>query len=101
MKPNAKTILLIITALIVAAGAYWYFFVDAGNDAPLTASAPTQNASQAQFQALIAQLRPINFDTGIFNDPRFFALQDLTTPISPEPTGRPDPFAPIPGVRGE
>jgi hypothetical protein len=95
MKTN--TIILIIATLIVAAGAYWYFFTGTGNDAPVTATT-TQNESQAQFQTLVSELQPINFDTGIFSEARFMALIDLATPITPETAGRLDPFAPIAGV---
>jgi hypothetical protein len=47
---------------------------------------------------LVGTLDPIAFDTTIFSDPRFNALVDLKTAIVDEPIGRPDPFAPIPGV---
>lgn len=98
MKSN--TIILIIATLIVAAGAYWYFFTGTESAPPLTTTT-SGNESEAQFQALVSELQPINFNTSIFTDPRFTALVDITTPITPEPTGRTDPFAPIPGVSGQ
>jgi len=96
MKSN--TIILIVATLIVAAGAYWYFFTGTGNALPLTVSSSSGNVSQAQFQTLVDELRPVNFDTTIFSDPRFTSLIDITTPVTPEPSGRSDPFAPIPGI---
>jgi hypothetical protein len=98
---KTSNIILIVAALIVAAGAYWYFFTGTGTNAPLTASTATDNVSQAQFQTLVSELQPITFDTSIFSDPRFMALVDLTTPITPEQTGRTDPFAPVPGISGK
>ena len=92
MKLN--TTLLIAATLIVAAGAYWYFFTGTGNDKPLTPGA-SQNESQAQFQTLVIQLQPISFNTDIFTDPRFMSLIDLATPVTPETAGRQDPFAPF------
>lgn len=97
MKLNSNTILLILAALVVAAGAYWYFFTGTGNELPLTFGA-AENPSQTQFKTLVSELQPISFNTGIFTDPSFTALIDLTTPVSPEASGRPDPFAPIPGL---
>jgi hypothetical protein len=94
MKSN--TILIIIATIIVAAGAYWYFFTGTGNQPPLSESASTTQA-QTQFQALVSELTPISFDTSIFSDPRFNVLVDITTPISPETIGRLDPFAPVSG----
>lgn len=91
MKQN--TILIIIAALIVAAGAYWYFFTGTGNEPPIVAS-DTTNAAQSQFETLLGEL-PITFDTSLFSNPNFRGLVDITTPISPETTGRPDPFAPL------
>jgi hypothetical protein len=95
---KANTTILIIATLVVAGGAYWYFFTGTGNEPSLTPET-TQNQTQLQFQLLANQLQPISFNTGIFSDPRFMALADLTTPITPETVGRPDPFAPVPGVR--
>ena len=94
MKTN--TILIIISSLIVAAGAYWYFFMGTGNESPVTA---TESASDAQihFEGLVSQLS-ITFNTAIFSDPRFNALVDITVPVAPETAGRLDPLAPIPGV---
>ncbi len=93
MKSNTT---LIIATLLIAAGAYWYFFTGTGNETPLTGTA-TENASQIKFRELIVRL-PASFDTKIFSDPRFSMLVDLTTQIAPEAAGRTDPFAVIPGI---
>ena len=99
MKLNSNTIIIIVVALIVAAGAYWYFFTGTGNQPPVSVST-SKSQAQTRFQVLANELQPISFNTGIFSDPRFSALVDLATPISPESTGRSDPFAPIAGVSG-
>jgi len=99
MKPNLIT--AVILTLIVLAGGYWFFTSRSGTQAPLTASNPVEeNPAQTQFQALVSQLQPVSFTTDIFSDPRFTALVDLTTPISPESSGRLDPFAPVAGTSG-
>ncbi len=99
MKTDSNTILLIIAAVIVALGAYWYFFTGTEEEPPLTASL-AENPARLQFQTLMSEL-PTAFNTGVFSDPRFKALTDLTTPIAPESAGRLDPFAFIPGVSGK
>ena len=48
-----------------------------------------------QFQTLVGELQPITFDTAVFSDPRFNALVDISTPVTPQPPGRLDPFAPV------
>jgi hypothetical protein len=97
---NSKNILIIVSALVVAGGAYWYFFTGTGNQAPLTTTTATSQA-QTTFQTLVSELQPISFDTTILSDPRFRALVDITTPVSPEPSGRTDPFATVAGVSGK
>lgn len=94
-KLNQKTILYSVLALVVAGGLYWYFFTGSSTeDAPLSStSAAPGNSAQIQFRALVTKLQQLSFDTSIFEDPRFNALVDLTTPVSPESAGRPDPFA--------
>lgn len=95
MKPN--TIILIVATLVVAGGAYWYFFTGTGNEPPLTVGT-ADNQAQSRFQTLVSELRSISFNTDIFSEPSFMALVDLTTPVTPETIGRLDPFAPVPGV---
>jgi len=98
MKPSANTILIILTVCIVGGGASWYLYEQNSVEAPLTAGT-TQNEKQIEFQMLVTQLQPISFNTSIFTDVNFLALQDITTEIAREPLGRPDPFAPVSGVR--
>ncbi len=95
MKLDSNTTLLVIATLIVAAGAYWYFFTGTGNEPPLTETIATDNQAQTQFETLVGKLQPISFNTAIFSDPRFVVLVDLATPITPEQSGRLDPFAAI------
>lgn len=97
MKSTTNSLPFIIAILVAAAGLYWYFFTGTGEQLPLTAEEPGSQA-QTKFQALVSELQPISFDTGIFSDPRFNALVDFTTPISPETAGRLDPFAPVTGI---
>lgn len=98
MKQN--TILLIVATLVIAAGAYWYFFMGTGNEAPITESV-SENVTQMQFKALVSELRPISFNMAIFSKPTFMALVDLSTPLEAETLGRLDPFAPLSGVSGQ
>ncbi|TSC71263.1 MAG: hypothetical protein G01um101449_30 [Parcubacteria group bacterium Gr01-1014_49] len=93
MKSNTT---IIIATLLIAAVIYGFFFTGTGEQPPLTAST-AENPAQTRFQMLITKL-PIAFNSSIFADPRFNALVDLTTQVSPESAGRLDPFAPLLGV---
>ena len=92
---NSNTITIIIATIVIMGGAYWYFFTGTGDQPPVSATSTTGNTAQSQFQALVNELQPISFSTAIFDDSRFAALVDLTTPIEPEAGGRIDPFAPV------
>lgn len=100
MKFTTSNLSIAAGALVLALGAYWFFFTGTGNQPPLSVTT-TGNEAQSRFQTLLSELGPVTFDTSVFSDPRFNALVDLSTPITPESSGRPDPFAAIPGVTGQ
>lgn len=97
MNLNTSPLPFIIAVILSGAGIYWYFFTGTGNQPPLVVN-ESENQAKIQFQTLVSELRPVSFNTRIFSDPRFDTLVDLTTPVSPEPLGRLDPFATIIGV---
>ena len=97
MKLNQTAILIIITALIVATGAYWYFFIYNATEATISTEA-VPSAETAQFQALAAQLKSVDLKTDIFDDARFRYLVDSSVAVIDEPHGRTDPFAPVSGI---
>ncbi len=99
MKFTTNSILTIIATIVVAAGAYWYFFT--GTEQPSLTIGVEGTQTQARFQTLVGELSPISFNTDIFSDPRFNALVNITMPVSPEPVGRLDPFAPVTSVNGK
>lgn len=94
--PRTVIILLVLGALVFLAGGYLLFTPDDGS-AVSVENTPASEAELA-FLALTAQIDPVAFTTNILSDPRFMMLQDIRIAIIPEATGRPDPFAPIPGV---
>ena len=94
MKSN--TITIVISTIAILGGIYWYFFTGTTDQQPLTTSV-SDNRVQTKFQGLVSQLKPISFNSQIFSDPAFMSFIDLSTPITSEPSGRPDPFAPLPG----
>lgn len=97
-KLNLNTLFLIIATVAVLGGGYWYFFTGGGTQPSLSSEVTVQGGARAQFEVLIGQLEPITFDLAVLSDSRFKALVDLATPVTLEPVGRTDPFAPVPGV---
>jgi hypothetical protein len=90
--------LFIGLAVVIVLGVGYLLFFDTPAAPPLSATAAASTAAENQFAALVTQLASVTFDTRIFSDPRFTGLTDLTTPITPEASGRTDPFAPLAGV---
>lgn len=101
MKLTRSNITLLICAVITFGGAFYYFvFFNADTGSAISVSEGTTPAGEAEasFLALVGQLGTITLDTRLFTDPRFTSLVDIKTSISPEPGGRKDPFAAIPGI---
>lgn len=97
----AKNRSLIITlAVIILIAAVYLTFFSGGSVADVSTSSAS-SPSELFFANLEGELNPIAFDTTILSDPRFAALIDIRTAILPETSGRPDPFAPIPGVAAQ
>ncbi len=97
MKLNPVVTLIIVTALIAASGAFWFFFIRNKTESTLTTST-VPSAETAQFQALAAQLKSVDLKTDIFNDARFNYLMDSSVGVIEEAHGRTDPFAPVVGI---
>ncbi|MEK9161036.1 MAG: hypothetical protein AAB440_03325 [Patescibacteria group bacterium] len=95
---SRTNVILIVLGIIVVLGALYMLF--ARGDSSQTVTEVTDPGSEAEsaFLALTAEIGTISFTTRIFEDPRFRALRDIRTGIVPEIAGRPDPFAPLPGI---
>ncbi|MBY0110757.1 hypothetical protein K2Y00_02015 [Patescibacteria group bacterium] len=95
---SRTNVIIIVLGIIVVLGALYMLFArgDSG-DTVTEVTAPGSEAESA-FLALTAEIGTISFNTGIFEDSRFRALRDIRTGIVPEVAGRPDPFAPLPGI---
>ncbi|MEJ0053923.1 MAG: hypothetical protein WDN10_04355 [bacterium] len=95
--PNNGAAIIGFIVVLVLGGGYLFFFSTPA-DAPLSETNVAGNEAEQRFASLVTQLTSISFDTRIFSDPRFGALTDMTTPVTPEAAGRADPFAPFPGA---
>lgn len=93
MKFTDTQIKLGVAALIVLIGAGWYLFSSSQEPEPTISETEPAKPAEALFLELKNDLR-INYDTTVFNNPRFLALKNLTVPVVPEPLGHVDPFKP-------
>lgn len=97
MLAKNKSVIIGLGAVVIIAVIYLVFF-DKGAPAP-DLSSDSSSPAENYFVNLASELDTIDFDTTILSDARFNALTDIRTAILPETAGRPDPFAPIPGVK--
>ena len=97
-----KSITAIIVIFVVFAIGYFYY--SGGTPSPVSGSllqtqvSPEANAASARILSLLNQIRTLKIDTSIFKDPAYMTLTDYSVAIPAVPVGRPNPFAPIPGV---
>jgi hypothetical protein len=83
----------IITVVIL--GALWYGLSNSGAQAPILQTEAPVSESDKELVSTLLTLRAVQLNGTIFQDPVFQSLQDFTTEITPEPVGRPNPFAPL------
>ncbi len=96
MNKNSITTFVVTGIAIIAILILGYFYVVGTSTTarPLTTSS-APSSSNIQMRSISSQLTSLTFDTGVFSDPRFIALKNISAPIVFEPTGRTNPFAPI------
>ena len=96
-----KSTIIIVAVVIIAAIAYFYVTggTTTGGTSLLQQQANQEGlAAGAQVLGLLEQIQSLRIDTGLFADPAYLTLQDYSVPIPTVGVGRPNPFAPIPGV---
>lgn len=95
MTTSRTTVILIVLALLVLAAAGYMLFGAPSEESALGPTGAPGSEAEMTFLTLTAQIDPVAFDTSVLDDPRFKALRDIRTAITPETPGRADPFAPL------
>ncbi len=90
--------MLIVLGLIVLAAAGYLLLGKSDVGAAVTATTDGKSIAESTFVNLTAEIEPVKFDTSILSDVRFKNLVDIHIIVTPEPTGRKDPFAPFAGA---
>lgn len=90
---------LIAALVLIAVIAVAWYELSASPAAPSSLlSTSAAGGADQQLVSTLLTLRAVTLSGAIFNDQSFKTLQDFTTQIQPEPVGRTDPFAPLPGA---
>lgn len=97
MSKLIKNLLIALGIILIIWFGYMYIGRGA-NEALLTSSesiSPEAELETQQLRATLEKLEGYKVDGAILNDERFLSLQNYRYDIPDEPTGRPNPFAPV------
>ena len=96
-----KNIFIAIVIAVVVFFLYTRFFSSSDNDSNslLIAGSSGGTAQESvvgkEFLTVLLELRSIELDTSLFEDRAFLILKDFSQEVSPQPSGRPNPFLEI------
>lgn len=93
-----KNNLLIIIFVVIAIMFFvWFGMSDTVSNSSLLVADRTEDisASDQEILKLLLDMRSIQLDSGIFENPAFSSLRDFGKAIVAEPVGRENPFIPL------
>lgn len=90
-----RTSITTILVLIIAFVLYGFFFAGGDDEVLVSESELPSEAVGADLLNLLLTLQSLTLDESIFENETFMALVDFGVELSPEPVGRPNPFAPL------
>lgn len=90
-----KNPILLIALIGAAAFAYFTFFAESEPESLSRTQVSEQVGSGSELLQLLLEVRSIQLDDSIFSDPAFQELDSTVQELSPQPTGRTNPFAPL------
>ncbi len=101
MTKNVKIIVAISIGIVVVVAGYFYMTSGSApsSDQGVVAvsSDDIQNQIGKQLLSTLDNIKGITLDKDFVESPLFLSLQDFSIPISPQPVGRTNPFAPVGG----
>lgn len=96
-KSNPKIGIIVGVVVIILTLVYFYTQGGSSSSNSLLVSSSAGTIGSAEL-SLLNQLSSLKLDTKIFRDPVYLSLQDYSVQVPTQNVGRPNPFAPIPGV---
>lgn len=97
MKSVIKNIIFLVSLAALLILGYVVFFK--GDTIDIDEFAESQaRIDEQEFLAKLKELQGLELDSPLFNDEEFLSLVDHTVQVVDEEAGRPNPFAPVPGL---
>lgn len=98
-KSGAMTYIMLFIALVGAGFAYFYFIgLQTPSGAGLEIVDNSDQVAGIKVFNLLNEISAININDNLFKDGSYQELNDLSVSIPVLPIGRPNPFAPVPGM---
>jgi hypothetical protein len=91
----SQTQKLILALVIFAIAGFIIFRSFSGSDVAGDSAAGVIDSSSQNIMDMVSKINTISINSSLFSSPLFLNLVDLTVAPTPEPQGRPNPFAPI------
>lgn len=97
MKSLIKNGLFILSLALIV----WFGYIVFYRAEPATLSESTQSDArikQEEFLVKLKELQGLHLNADFFKGKNFMSLVDYSIQVVNEPAGRPNPFAPVPGL---
>jgi flagellar basal body-associated protein FliL len=101
-QSSKKNIIIISAIVIIALVGIFYFMGGTPvptDDSLLSSDSGANNQVGTRVLSLLNQIESLRIDTSLFTGAAYQTLVDYSVDIPPQDVGRPNPFAPLPGVR--
>ncbi|MCW9054443.1 MAG: hypothetical protein OQJ98_00460 [Candidatus Pacebacteria bacterium] len=91
-----KTLIIVLVLIVIGFVLYSLFFTSGNDGSVLVSQKPSGAAREGnELPILLVNLKSIRLDKALFDDAAFQSLTDFGQELIPQPTGRPNPFAPV------
>ncbi len=93
MSSTLQNLIALLGIVVIGGVGYYLYVSNSGLEGTTISTANEASIQAAQFLSRLNELKTLNLDDSIFNDPRFRSLVDMRADVMPVPVGRPNPFA--------
>ena len=100
MKGMIKNIIFIVSLVALLFLGYIIFWKDDSIEVDEFTESQAR-VDEQEFLSKLKELQDLELDSPIFEDEEFLSLVDHTVQVVDEDAGRPNPFAPVPGLNTE
>lgn len=98
LSSKKNLIISIVVIVVIAVLGYWYFSSNSSSNEPILSNSTV--SSSDTLLSTLNELKSLSLNSSIFTEASFEALTNNTVTLPTVASGRPNPFAPLPGLVG-